>query len=40
LTLQSFSPQDPLDQQLKGTSPYPEEWLQEMRERIASILHH
>jgi pyruvate formate lyase activating enzyme len=40
LTLQNFSPEDPLDQRLKGTSPYPEEWLQEMRERIASILHH
>jgi pyruvate formate lyase activating enzyme len=40
LTLQSFSPEDPLDQRLKGTSAYPEEWLQEMRERITSILHH
>jgi pyruvate formate lyase activating enzyme len=40
LTLQNFNPEDPLDQQLKGTSPYPEEWLQEMGERIASILHH
>jgi pyruvate formate lyase activating enzyme len=39
LTLQNFNPEDPLDQRLKGTSPYPEEWLQEMRERIASILH-
>ena len=40
LTLQNFSPEDPLDQRFKGTSPYPEEWLQEMREQIASILHH
>ena len=40
LTLQNFSPADPLDERLKGTSPYPEEWLQEMRERIVSILHH
>jgi len=40
LTLQNFSAKDPLDQRLKGTSPYPEEWLQEMRERIAAILHH
>jgi pyruvate formate lyase activating enzyme len=40
LTLQNFNPEDPLDQRLKGTSPYPEEWLQEMGERIASILRH
>jgi len=40
LTLQNFNPEDPLDPRLQGTSPYPEEWLQEMRERIASILHH
>jgi pyruvate formate lyase activating enzyme len=40
LTLQNFSPEDPLDQRFKGTSPYPEEWLQEMREQIASILRH
>jgi pyruvate formate lyase activating enzyme len=40
LTLQNFSPDDPLDQRLKGTLPYTEEWLQEMRERISSILHH
>jgi pyruvate formate lyase activating enzyme len=40
LTLQNFSPENPLDQRLKGTSPYPEEWLQEMRKRIAAILHH
>jgi pyruvate formate lyase activating enzyme len=40
LTLQNFNPEDPLDPQLRGTSPYPEEWLQEMRKRIASILHH
>jgi pyruvate formate lyase activating enzyme len=39
LTLQNFNPEDPLDPQLKGTTPYTEEWLQEMRERIASILH-
>ncbi len=38
-SLTLFSPADPLDQRLKGTSPYPEEWLQEMQERIASILH-
>jgi pyruvate formate lyase activating enzyme len=38
LTLQNFNPEDPLDSRLKGTSPYPEEWLQEMEERIASII--
>jgi pyruvate formate lyase activating enzyme len=37
-TLQNFSPEDPLDSRLKGTSPYPEEWLQEMEGRIASII--
>ncbi|OGP55522.1 MAG: anaerobic ribonucleoside-triphosphate reductase activating protein [Deltaproteobacteria bacterium RBG_13_52_11] len=40
LTLQNFRPADPLDPQLKGTSPYPEEWLKEMGEKIGSILHH
>jgi pyruvate formate lyase activating enzyme len=39
LTLQNFNPEDPLDPQLKGTSPYPEEWLRDMGGRIASILH-
>jgi len=39
-TLQNFNPEDPLDPQLKGTSPYTEEWLQEMEVRISSILHH
>lgn len=40
LTLQNFNPEDPLDPQLKGITPYTEEWLQEMRGRVASILHH
>ena len=40
LTLQNFNPDDPLDPRLKGTSPYTEEWLHEMQERISSILHH
>jgi pyruvate formate lyase activating enzyme len=39
LTLQNFNPQDPLDPELQGTSPYPEEWLRDMGARIASILH-
>jgi pyruvate formate lyase activating enzyme len=39
LTLQNFNPEDPLDPALKGTTPYTEEWLQDMTERIASILH-
>jgi pyruvate formate lyase activating enzyme len=39
LTLQNFNPENPLDPQLKGTSPYTEEWLQEMQQRISSILH-
>lgn len=39
-TLQNFNPEDPLDPRLKGTSPYTEEWLQEMEVRISSILHH
>ena len=38
LTLQNFNPKDPLDPRLKGTSPYTEEWLQEMREKITSVL--
>lgn len=40
LTLQNFNPEDPLDPHLKGTAPYTEEWLQEMGEKITSILHH
>jgi pyruvate formate lyase activating enzyme len=40
LTLQNFNPEDPLDPQLKETSPYTEEWLQEMQRRISSILHY
>ncbi|MBN1253918.1 MAG: anaerobic ribonucleoside-triphosphate reductase activating protein [Deltaproteobacteria bacterium] len=40
LTLQNFNPDDPLDPKLKGTTPYTEEWLQQMREQIASIIHH
>ena len=40
LTLQNFNPEDPLDHNLKGTTPYTEEWLQRMREQIASIIHH
>jgi pyruvate formate lyase activating enzyme len=39
LILQGFNPEDPLDPQLKGTSPYPEEWLQNMRDKVNSILH-
>ena len=39
LTLQNFNPEDPLDPWLKGTSPYSEEWLQEIREKISSILY-
>jgi len=38
LTLQNFNPEDPLDPRLKGTSPYPEEWIQEMEGRITSII--
>jgi pyruvate formate lyase activating enzyme len=38
LTLQNFNPEDPLDPRLKATAPYPEEWLQEMEGRIASII--
>jgi hypothetical protein len=38
LTLQNFNPENPLDSHLQGTTPYTEEWLQEMEERIASIL--
>lgn len=38
LTLQNFNPEDPLDPQLKGTAPYPEEWLQEMKEKITATL--
>jgi pyruvate formate lyase activating enzyme len=38
LTLQNFNPENPLDPRLKGTSPYPEEWLQEMGELITSII--
>jgi pyruvate formate lyase activating enzyme len=38
LTLQNFNPEDPLDPQLKDTAPYPEEWLQEMGEKVTSIL--
>lgn len=38
LTPQNFDPQDPLDGRLKGISPYPEEWLGEMGERIATVL--
>jgi pyruvate formate lyase activating enzyme len=40
LTLQNFNPEDPLDPRLQGISPYTEEWLQRMREQIASIIHH
>jgi pyruvate formate lyase activating enzyme len=40
LTLQNFNPEDPLDSQLKGVQPYPEEWLTEMGVRVASILQH
>lgn len=40
LTLQNFNPENPLDPRLKGTSPYTEEWLQETREKISSILCH
>jgi pyruvate formate lyase activating enzyme len=38
LTLQNFNPENPLDPGLKDTSSYPEEWLQEMEGRIASII--
>ena len=38
LTLQNFNPEDPLDPRLKDSTSYPEEWLQEMRGRIATIL--
>ena len=38
LTLQNFNPEDPLDPRLKGTSPYPEEWLQEMGGLVASVI--
>ncbi|MBW2039016.1 MAG: anaerobic ribonucleoside-triphosphate reductase activating protein [Deltaproteobacteria bacterium] len=34
LKLQNFNPQDPLDENLKGTSPYPEEWIREMEEKV------
>jgi pyruvate formate lyase activating enzyme len=40
LTLQGFKPEDPLDQRLKGILPYPDGWLHQMEEKIASILHH
>lgn len=38
LTPQNFNPQDPLDENLKGTSPYPDEWIREMEARIAAIV--
>jgi len=38
LALQNFDSQDPLDQSLRGTSPYSEEWIAKMEERIVSIL--
>jgi pyruvate formate lyase activating enzyme len=38
LTPQNFNPNDPLDKKLKGTSPYPDEWLREMELRINSVL--
>jgi pyruvate formate lyase activating enzyme len=38
LTLQNFNPEDPLDPRLKGTSPYPEEWLQDTGRLLASII--
>ena len=38
LTLQNFNPEDPLDPRLKETSPYPEEWLQEMGGLLSSII--
>ncbi len=38
LTLQNFNPEDPLDPRLKETSPYTEEWLQEIGEKITTIL--
>jgi pyruvate formate lyase activating enzyme len=38
LTLQNFNPENPLDPRLKETSPYTEEWLQEMGEKVTSIL--
>ncbi len=38
LTLQNFNPQDPLDEGLKGTSPYSDEWLKEVEVRVTSVL--
>ena len=38
LTLQNFNPEDPLDPQLKGTSPCSEEWLQKMGGVLSSII--
>ena len=38
LTPQNFNPQDPLDENLRGTSPYPEEWIREFGTKIAAIV--
>ncbi len=38
LTPQNFNPQDPLDEELKGISPYPDEWIREIGEKIAVIV--
>lgn len=38
LKLQNFNPQDPLDPSLRGTSPYPDAWIEEMQARVNQII--